>query len=115
MSKGPFYYTLITAEIVFQLPEDPMIYTAHVNGVLSDKHPEITARLIGKAQQIAQLQFHKQLEVQQLTDQEPKVLTVVILNLAPLGRMTEAEFQGIPQGDKPVVVPASLDDPFNSI
>lgn len=115
MSKT-YYYSLITAEITFQLPENPEIFTQRLNGVLADAHPEITAKLIGKAQQIAQLQFRKRMD-----DSAIEILDVVILYLAPLGRMTESEFQGTaPKEDKlkpqPLVLKhLSLDDPFTSV
>lgn len=114
MSKT-LYYSLITAEIQFNLPNDPTVHTGRLNGVLADIHPEITAKLIGKAQQIVQLQFHKRMD-----GQDPTVLDVVLLNLTPLGRMTESEFQGTaPKEDKlkpqPLVLKhLSLDDPFTS-
>jgi hypothetical protein len=111
----PLHYTLISAEITFQLPEDPEIYTQRLNGVLADALPEITAKLIGKAQQIVQLQFRKRMDNSAI-----EILDVVILNLTALGRMTELEFQGTSKndkvGDKVVVQPKHLkqDDPFTS-
>jgi hypothetical protein len=115
MSK-PYYYSLITAEIQFNLPGDPTVHAGRLNGVMADALPEITAKLIGKAQQIVQLQFHKRME-----GLDPKVLDVVLLGLTPLGRMTESEFQGTPKGepvsDKVLPQPKHLnqDDPFSSI
>lgn len=116
MSKTPYYYyALITAEIVFQQPDDPTIYTQRLNGVLADPQPEITAKLLGKAQQIAQLQFRKRMD-----DTAIEILDVVILGLTVLGYMTEAMFQGTPKADKvsDLVLPQpkhlKQDDPFVS-
>lgn len=126
MSKAPAYYTLITAEILFTLAsqdpfqidppeEEPAIRTTKINGVLSDPNPEITAALIGKAQQIVQLQFHKRMQ-----GEKPQVLDVVLLSLSPLGYMTEDQFQDTSKAAKvsDLVLPQpkhlSPDDPFSS-
>jgi hypothetical protein len=114
MSKAPQYYTLITAEILFQQSDDPEIYTARINGVLADPQPEITAKLIGKAQQIAQHQLDKRNQ----NGQDLKIIDVVILNLTALGRMTDEEFQGTSIKDAgPMATLKHLmqDDPFTSI
>lgn len=115
MSRARQYYSLITAEIVFQAGEDTTLFTVRTNGVLADDLPEITAKLIGKAQQIAQHQFHKRMDGRD----NIKVIDVVILALSPLGHMTADEFQDAPKGDrsprKALDKHLAQDDPFVSI
>ena len=87
-------YFLLTGEIVFINPADdaPTPYAIRLNTLLTSPDGNITEMLIGRAQQSLQLQF--------FNGREPtlQVQDVVILTVAPLGRMTAEEFHKRPEG-----------------
>lgn len=88
-----YHHHMIVAEIVFMPKADSVVNSLRVNGVLVDPEKDIPIRLLGKAQQIVQLQFHNRMEGQDI-----QVLDVVLMNFMYLGHMTEAEFQKVPEG-----------------
>lgn len=98
MSKTKkYHFHLITGEIVFrhQKDENSQINAIRVNGVLADENRALPARLLGKAQQILQLNFHNHMQ-----DASIEVLDVVLVNFSHLGEFTEAEFHATPEGTK---------------
>jgi hypothetical protein len=88
------HHHLITGEIVFTGNNDE-VNAIRVNGVLIDPEISIPTRLLGKAQQILQLNFH-----QKMQDDKIKVLDVILLNFTYLGHMTQEEFHKDPEGMK---------------
>ena len=90
-----YHHHLITGEIVFRhsKQEDGAINAIRVNGVLLDEARELPARLLGKSQQILQLNFHKRMQ-----DENIEVLDVVLVNFTYLGEFTEEQFHATPEG-----------------
>jgi hypothetical protein len=94
------FYFLVAAQIIFVIPDpegkdDPNMSTAFINGVVTNDRDLFPSHLVGKAQQVAQMQFFKR-----LGDEAPKVqvIDVVIVNINNLGYMTEEEFTAAPAG-----------------
>lgn len=90
-----FHHHLITGEIVFRHKQDEtgQVNAIRVNGVLLDEARDIPARLLGKSQQILQLNFHKRMQ-----DENIEVLDVVLVNFVYLGEFTEEQFHAAPEG-----------------
>lgn len=90
-----FHHHLITGEIVFRHKQDEtsQVNAIRVNGVLVDDSRDIPARLLGKSQQILQLNFHNRMQ-----DENIAVLDVVLINFAYLGEFTEEQFHATPEG-----------------
>lgn len=89
----PHHHHLIHGEIVFKHKDYDQIHSTRVNGILVDTQQNIPARLLGKAQQILQLNFH-----QRMQDESIQVLDVILADFSYLGLMTQEEFQAAPQG-----------------
>lgn len=115
------HHTLITAEIVFRHKADEAgnVHAIRANGVMASTSKEITAFLIGKAQQIVQMNFHTRMQGEAA---EVEILDVVIINLSYLGLMTTEEFKAVPEGaklqEKPRPQPPANDtegNPFVSV
>lgn len=92
-SSKPHHYHLIHGEIVFKHKDHDQIHSTRVNGVLVDLERNIPIRLLGKAQQILQLNFH-----QRMQDESIQVLDVILADFSYLGLMTQEEFQAAPEG-----------------
>lgn len=90
-----FHHYLIVGEIVFQEEGQESVAAIRVNGVMMDPEKEIPVRLLGKAQQILQLNF-----MQRMAQQKIKVVDVVLMNFVYLGHMNQEEFQKVPEGVK---------------
>lgn len=90
-----YHHHLITGEIVFRHKQDEsgQVNAIRVNGVLLDEARDIPARLLGKSQQILQLNFHKRMQ-----DDSIEVLDVVLVNFVYLGEFTEEQFHAAPEG-----------------
>ena len=90
-----FHHHLITGEIVFRHKKDEggQVNAIRVNGVLLDDARDLPARLLGKSQQILQLNFHKRMQ-----DENIEVLDVVLVNFTYLGEFTEEQFHATPEG-----------------
>lgn len=99
-TKDPVFHFLITSEIVFSPKGMEQIHSIRLNSVITNKDGNLPARMVGRAQQSAQLQFHKRME-----DPEIVIHDVVIMNITNLGYMTEEDFQSPPEGMKLQVVP----------
>lgn len=99
------HYHMIAGEIVFQDPSSELPVAIRANGVLIDPGKEIPIRLLGKAQQILQINFHQKME-----GVEVKVLDVVLINFMYLGHMTAEQFQKVPEGMKMQERPAPVAD-----
>lgn len=89
------HHHLVAGEIVFKQKDHDNIHSVRVNGVLIDPEKEIPVRLLGKAQQILQLNFH-----QRMQDENIEVLDVVLTNFVYLGHFTQEEFHRVPEGTK---------------
>lgn len=91
-----FHHHLISGEIVFvhqDAPDQPS--AIRLNGVLIDKSRDLPTRLLGKAQQILQLNFHNRTQ-----DEKVKVVDVILMGFSYLGEFTQEEFQAPPEGMK---------------
>ena len=89
----PHHHHLIHGEIVFKHKDYDQIHSTRVNGILVDAQQNISIRLLGKAQQILQLNFH-----QHMQDESIQVLDVILADFSYLGLMTQQEFQTAPEG-----------------
>ena len=89
------HHYLIVGEIIFQEEDNEAIASIRMNGVLIDPNKDIPVRLLGKAQQILQMNFY-----QRMQEQPVKVLDVVLMNFLYLGLMTQEEFHQPPEGTK---------------
>lgn len=89
----PHHHHLIHGEIVFKHKDHDQIHSTRVNGILVDAQQNIPVRLLGKAQQILQLNFH-----QRMQDESIQVLDVILADFSYLGLMTQEEFQTVPEG-----------------
>lgn len=92
-SKQRKHYNMIVGEIVFKGGNDDNVNAIRVNGVMLDDSRDIPVKLLGKAQQILQLNFH-----QRMQDENVVVLDVVLINFLYLGHMTQEEFNQVPEG-----------------
>jgi hypothetical protein len=90
------HFFMIAAELVFKIKdpngEEIGINTARFNAIITNDTANFPVRLIGKAQQTVQLHFHRKVG----PDAPVEVIDVVILNICPLGYMTDEEFHKIP-------------------
>lgn len=91
------HYHLVVAEIVFKPNDQDSINAVRINGVIVDEQPQIPQRLLGKAQQIVQLNFHRKIEEESAN---VTILDVVLMNLIHLGHFTQEEFFKTPEGTK---------------
>lgn len=89
------HHHLIVGEIIFQEEGNEALASLRVNGVLMDPKQEVPVRLLGKAQQILQMNFY-----QRMAEQKVKILDVVLMNFVYLGLMTQEEFHQPPEGTK---------------
>lgn len=89
------HFHMIAGEIVFREKGEEQVNAIRVNGVLIDPGRDIPARLLGKAQQILQLNFH-----QRMGSDSIEVLDVVLMNFMYLGYMTQEQFSKMPEGVK---------------
>ena len=94
MSQEKKHHHLIVGEIVFTHQDAPEhVQAIRTNGVLVDDGKDIPVRLLGKAQQILQLNFH-----QKMQDDKVTVVDVLLLDFCYLGHMTQDEFHKVPDG-----------------
>ena len=91
--SSPAHHHLITAQVVFRHKDEGDVNAIQINGVLADPGQNIPVRLLGKAQQIAQLHFR-----QRMPDPAIEIVDVVLLHFSYLGCMTQEEFQAAPAG-----------------
>ena len=89
------HHHLIVGEIIFKEEGSEAIASLRVNGVLMDPKQEVPVRLLGKAQQILQMNFYQRMGEQRVT-----VLDVILMNVVYLGHMTQEEFHQPPEGTK---------------
>lgn len=89
------HHHLIVGEIAFRERNREEIAALRINGIMMDPERDLPVRLLGKAQQILQLNFH-----QRMGDQNLEVLDVVLMNFVYLGQMTQEEFHKTPEGTK---------------
>lgn len=94
MSQKHHYY-LVAAELVFLEEESENPCGMRINAAIHGDSRLITSRILAKAQQAVQMNFHKRMENPAL-----KVVDVVILNITYLGEMTEEAFLAPPEGTK---------------
>lgn len=91
------HYHLVVAELVFKPNDREEISALRMNGMIFDPEREIGQRLLGKAQQIVQLNFHRKIEEESAN---VTVVDVVLMNFVYLGYMTQEEFLKVPEGVK---------------
>lgn len=94
-SKKNFYF-LISGSVVFVNQPDTVnenIGSIQMNGVLISDINSIPARSLGKAQQILQINFMKQ-----MGQSAPKIVDVSLHNFVLLGEFTHDEFHQAPEG-----------------
>ena len=108
------HHYMIAGKIVFNQKDQPeRINSIDLNGILIIDQPYINVASIGKAQQILQMHFHKNVGDASLVN----VLDVVVLQFSHLGLMTQQEFEAVPAGmklqEKAPVTP-DLDDAIRS-
>ena len=89
-----YNHFLVVGKVMFTVPSHQNeMSELTVNAIIVGEGTDIPVRVIGKAQQAVQMQFHNHAQ-----DPEVKVLDVVIVNLIHLGLMTKEEFQKPPVG-----------------
>lgn len=102
------HHHMIVGEIVFRDSAGENVNAIRVNGVMMDDSRNIPVRLLGKAQQILQLNFH-----QRMQDETLVVVDVILINFMYLGHMTQEEFAQAPEGmqlqEKPMAPVADLE------
>ena len=91
------HYHLVVAELVFKPNDQEMINAVRMNGVIVDEEKGIPQRLLAKAQQIVQLNFHRKIEEESAN---VTVVDVVLMNFVYLGHFTQEEFFKQPEGMK---------------
>lgn len=90
------YYHLISGEVVFVNNPDTInesIGSIRLNGILITDIATLPVRSLGKAQQVLQVNFMKQMGAQ-----APKIVDVVLHNFVLLGHFTKEEFEQPPEG-----------------
>lgn|SRR5690606_20522611 len=102
MNENKLHHHLITGEIMFREKDEERIASLRLNGILVDMDQELPVRLLGKAQQILQMNFH-----QRMQDDNIEVLDVVLSGFTYLGHMTQEEFHKAPEGTKLQEKPAA--------
>lgn len=105
------HHHLIVGEIVFRHKKDTDGAAAamRINGVITDADRYLPARLLGKSQQILQLNFH-----QRMQDENIEIIDVILMGFTYLGEFTQEEFaaSAVPnqeeqKGPKLSVIPSS--------
>jgi hypothetical protein len=92
------FHFMIAAQVVFAVQaegSEPALNTAFINGVVTNDKDVFPSRLVGKAQQIAQMQLFKRLGDEA---KNVNVLDVVIMSIMNLGYMTDGDFLAAPEG-----------------
>lgn len=89
------HHYLIAAEIVFKHKDQEEISAIRINGVLIQDEKNLPTRSLGRAQQVAQMNFHNQMGAEMVHLQ---VIDVALISLSYLGLMAQEEFQRHPPG-----------------
>lgn len=93
---------LVTGEIIFNQADSDITHSVRLNTMIAHINPDIPARLVGKAQQTLQMLLFKRMaesaEAAGIAMPKISVHDVVILNISPLGWMSEEEFNAPPEG-----------------
>lgn len=84
MEQNHHYY-LVTGEVVFT--DDGAIHSTNVNGIIVLEENRIPVSELGKAQQILQLNFFKQMNNESL-----EIQNVVLSNFSYLGKFSKDDF-----------------------
>jgi hypothetical protein len=101
------HYFLIAAEIVFTgKGENDGLQSLRLNGVTTNKDKSFPAAMIGRGQQVAQMQFFKRMGEHV---NEVEVRDVVLINVSYLGEFTEEEFNTLPPEMQPPAPGAAND------
>lgn len=103
-SSARKHYFLVAGQITFK-NEDDELGSLPLNAVVTHDTAKIPVRLIGRAQQALQMNFHQRMEDPSLT-----IVDVVVLGLTHCGHMTEREWNKAPEGTKlqEIALPAEL-------
>ena len=91
------HYHLIVAEIIFTANEQDVPNAVRINGVLVGDDKDLPSAQLGKAQQIAQMNFHQRMGEEMAN---VRIVDVVLYNFVYLGHMTQEEFAKPPAGMK---------------
>lgn len=120
-NAGRKFHFMVACQVVFAVQDagETAMNTAFINGVLTNDKDVFPSRLLGKAQQIAQMHLFKRLGEDAA---KVNVIDVVIMNVMNLGYMTEEEFQAAPEGtkqqevskDRPTLSVVSNTDPLEA-
>lgn len=93
------FFFMVACQVVFHVAatanEPEAMNTAFINGVVTNDVDQFPSRLVGKAQQVAQMHFFKRLGDEA---KNVNVVDVVIMGIMNLGFMTDEEFQAVPEG-----------------
>jgi hypothetical protein len=87
------HHFLISGEVVFVRNEE--ISSLRMNGILISDRQDLPVRSLGKAQQVLQVQFHKQMAEHMAGVQ---IVDVLLHNFVHLGHFTKEEFNAAPEG-----------------
>jgi hypothetical protein len=103
------YYHLVATEVLFFDPDSENLGKLKVNVLIRTDGKNFTAGDLGRAQQVAQMNFFKQMDNNQLV-----VKDVFIFAVSNLGKMTEDQFQKRPADMAASGQPQKVaNDPFN--
>jgi len=93
---------LVAGEIIFNQADSDVVHSVRLNAMIAHTDVNLPARLIGKAQQTLQMLLFKRMgesaEAVGIAMPQITVHDVVILNISPLGWMSEDEFNAPPEG-----------------
>lgn len=96
------YRFLVAGEIIFTQADSDTTHSVRLNTMLVHTHPNIPARLIGRAQQMLQLLLIERMkgsaESAGIAMPQINVHDVVIYGVSHLGYMSEEEFTAPPEG-----------------
>lgn len=84
------HYHLITGTVIFKEKEQEALVTLKLNGILVHNTEHINMRLLGKSQQILQMNFR-----QKFPEPSTEIVDVILDQYSYLGAMTETEFKGV--------------------
>lgn len=104
-SKGARkHYHLVAGQVLFKNKEDE-VGSITLNAIVTSDSSKVPVRMIGRAQQALQMNFHKRMEDPSLT-----IFDVVVLGLTHCGHMTDREWNKAPDGTQ--LQEISGDSPF---
>lgn len=91
----PVHHWLVAGKVLFAVGEKHEIGNFEHNTIITNDKQFVTANMIGKAQQMLQMQLH-----QQIQDPTMKIVNVHINSVNYLGAMTREQFYTPPLADE---------------